>query len=284
MSDNEPPQHLHLLSSYEVGWDGLNLIYEREPADEIPESWFAQHLILICLDDVQANFMLKGNWYTEYYTNGDIIIFPASQPFPRTQVDREFTLIDLYLEPTVLISAVAESVDTDKIELVPQMKLSDPLIQHMGLALKAELEAGGADSRLYAESMATALAVHLLRRYSVYTLTIKDYTGGLPKYKLRAVVNYINEHLDKNLTLAELAFVVQMSPHYFSSLFKQSTGYSPHQYVTKCRIEKAKQFLRGREFTIVEICHLVGFESQSHFTRVFRQYTKMTPKAYRDAL
>lgn len=154
----------------------------------------------------------------------------------------------------------------------------------MGLALKTELELNGADSRLYAESMATALSVHLLRRYSVRKTQIREYKGGLPKYQLKEVINYINEHLDHNLTLAELAASVQISPHHFASLFKQSTGFTPHQYVMKCRIDKAKQLLISRELTLVEICHQVGFQSQSHFTRVFREHTQLTPKAYRDAL
>ncbi|MEC4819462.1 MAG: AraC family transcriptional regulator, partial [Scytonema sp. PMC 1069.18] len=94
----------------------------------------------------------------------------------------------------------------------------------------------------------------------------------------------IHNHLDENLTLAELAAIVQMSPHYFASLFKQSTGLAPHQYLTQCRIERAKRLLLHRNLTIVEICHTVGFQNQSHFTKVFRQHTGTTPKAYRDAL
>ncbi len=284
MSNNEPPQHLHLLSSFEAGWDGVNLIYELEPADEMPETDLAHHFILIADDNFCASFMLNGSWQRVDYTKGDIAIIPASQTLPKTQVDREVPLIELFLEPATLARAACESVDADRIELVPQLQLRDPLIQHMGLALKAELEAGGADSRLYAESMATALAVHLLRRYTLRQQEIKDFTGGLPKYKLKEVVSYINEHLDENLTLTELATAVQISPHYFASLFKQSTGLTPHQYVTKSRIEKAKQLLLRRELTIIEICQQVGFQSQSHFTRVFRQYTATTPKAYRDAM
>jgi AraC family transcriptional regulator len=106
----------------------------------------------------------------------------------------------------------------------------------------------------------------------------------LSKYKLRQAVNYINEHLDQNLTLAQIAAAMRMSPNYFASLFKQSTGLTPHQYVMKCRIEKAKQLLGDQELALVEISQEVGFQSQSHFTRVFRQHTKTTPKAYRDAL
>jgi len=262
----------------------LNLIYELEPADEMPETHLCQHFILIALDDFRATYLLDGRWQKVDYAKGEIAIIPATQSIPRTQVDREVPLLELFLEPTTFTHTACESADTNQIELVPQLQIRDPLIQHMGLALMAELEAGGTDSRLYAESMATALSAHLLRRYCCHPEKIKDYTGRLPNYKLRPAVNYINEHLDQNLTLAEIAAAVRMSPNYFACLFKQSTGLTPHQYVMKCRIEKAKQLLRHQELGLVEICQEVGFVSQSHFTRVFRQHTKTTPKAYRKAL
>ncbi len=284
MSNNEPPQHLHLLSSFEVGWNGLNLIYELEPVDETPETYFGQHFIVIALDNFRASYMQNGSWQHIDYTKGDIAIFPATQPFPRTQIDRVVPLVELFLEPAKVASTACEFVDADKIELALGLQIRDPLIQHMGLALKAELEVGGADSRLYAESMAAALSVHLLRRYSVRKQEIRNYTGGLPKSKLKQAIAYIHDHLDQNLTLASLSSAVHMSPHYFASLFKQSTKLTPHQYVTKCRIDKAKQLLARHDLTLVEICHSVGFQNQSHFTRVFRQYTTTTPKAYRDAM
>jgi len=284
VSSSEPPVHLHLLSSFEAQWDGLNLIYELEPADEMPETYLGQHFILIALDDFRATYLLDGRWQHVDYAKGEIAIIPATQSLPKTQVDREVPLLELFLEPATLARAACESANPDKVELVPQLQIRDPLIQHMGLALKAELEAGGSDSRLYAESMATALSAHLLRRYCSHPEKIKDYTGGLSKYKLRQAVSYINEHLDQNLTLAEIAAAVRMSPNYFASLFKQSTGLTPHQYVMKCRIEKAKQLLHHQQLTLVEICQEVGFTSQSHFTRVFRKHAKTTPKAYRDAL
>lgn len=284
MSNNEPPLHLHLLSSFEAGWDGLNLLYEIEPVDETPESYFGVHFIVIALDNFRASYMHNGSWQHIDYIKGDIAIFPATQPFPKTQIDRQVPLVELFLEPATLASCACEFVDADKIELAKQLHIRDPLIQHMGLALKAELEAGSVDSRLYASSMASALCVHLLRRYSVGKQEIRSYTGGLPKYQLIDAIAYIHDHLDQNLTLASLSSAVHMSPHYFASLFKQSTKLTPHQYVTKCRIEKAKQLLARHELTLVEICHSVGFQNQSHFTRVFRQYTTTTPKAYRDAM
>ncbi len=132
--------------------------------------------------------------------------------------------------------------------------------------------------------MATALSVHLLRRYSSRKPQISNFTDGLPNYKLKKAIAYIHEHLDQSLTLAQLSSVVEISPHYFATLFKQSTGFAPHQYIVKCRINLAKRLLARQNLTLVEICQQVGFQNQSHFTRVFRQYTATTPKAFRDRL
>jgi AraC family transcriptional regulator len=282
VSNNDSPQHLHLLSSFDAGWDGLNLIYEiEETANEMPETYFGQHFIVIALADFRAHYLLDGRWQYSDYTQGDIAIFPGNQTFPRTQVDRDVPLIELLLDPASLVRIAGNIIDTERIELIPQLQIRDPLIEHMGFALKAELEAAGADSQFYAESMATALSAHLLRRYCSVNKEIKDYRGGLPSYKLRQAISYINEHLDKKLTLAKISDAVQMSSHYFASLFKQSTGLTPHQYVMKCRIDKAKELLLKQDLTLVEICQQVGFENQSHFTRVFRQHAQTTPKAYR---
>lgn len=171
---HEPPHHLHLLSSFEALWNGLNLIYELEPVDETPETYFGQHFIVIALDDFRASYMLNGRWQHVDYTKGDIAIFPTTQPFPKTQIDRVVPLVELFLEPATLASSACEFVDADKIELARQLHICDPLIQYMGLALKAELESGSVDSRFYAESMASALSMHLLRRYSVGKQEIRN--------------------------------------------------------------------------------------------------------------
>ena len=272
-----------ILSSHEVSWAGIHFAYYRQPAHYVPSCCFAQHIISLHVGQ-SARMTVKGHFQNEYYSNGDVGILPANQPSPLTWCNGEAEFINLYLEPARFASIASESVDADRVELMSQVKIRDSLIQQIGLELKREIELGGVDSRLYAESMAIALSAHLLRRYSTKQLVIRDYKGGLPKHKLREAIAYINDHLDRNLSLAELAALVQMSPYYFASLFKQSMGLAPHQYVTKCRIERAKQLLKTRELTIIEICQQVGFQSQSHFTRVFRRYTATTPKAYREFL
>ncbi|MBV6627994.1 MAG: helix-turn-helix transcriptional regulator [Rivularia sp. (in: Bacteria)] len=282
MSKDEPPLHLHLLESFDAQWDGLNLIYEIEPPNEMPEIDFGQHFIIIARGNFRASYMLNGSWHHIDYTKGDIAIIPANQGFPKTQVDREVPLLELFIDPALMTRNSCELGNVENIELEPQLNIRDPLIENIGLALKTELELNGAESKFYAESMATALSIHLLSRYSSHQPQIKKYSGGLSDYKLKEVTDYIQENLDKKLTQAELSSIVCMSPHYFATLFKQSMGITPYEYVMKSRIEKAKQLLLKRDLTIVEICSEVGFQNQSHFTRVFRQYTKTTPKRFRD--
>lgn len=111
--------------------------------------------------------------------------------------------------------------------------------------------------------------------------TIRQYEGSLPSQKLQQVIDYINNHLAHNLSLAELAAIVQISPHYFSHWFKQSTGVSPHQYVIKCRVERAKQLLLTGEFTITEVASCVGFANQGHLNRHFKRFFGVNPKHIR---
>ena len=279
--NGEYVEHTHLLSSDRAGWDKLSLIHELEPAGEMPEAFIPAHSLVICLEDFQGSFLLDGQWHDEQYSKGDIALVAAGEVFPRVRVDREVSLLELFLSPDSLVGGIGEII-SPRVKLESHFRLRDPLIQQMGLALKTELEIGGEDSKLYADSMATALGAHLLQRYGIKDSVVKEYRGGLAPYQLKIVVEYIQHHLDCDLTLNTLASLIEISPHYFASLFKQSTGLSPHKYITRCRLEQAKTLLSKKNMAIALICQEVGFKNQSHFTRVFRQHFKITPKAYRN--
>jgi AraC family transcriptional regulator len=92
---------------------------------------------------------------------------------------------------------------------------------------------------------------------------------------------YIQTHLNRDLSLAELASVIRISPTYFASLFKQAMGISPHQYVIQQRVERAKVMLSKTDLAITDIALQVGFSSQSHLTQHFKRFTGMTPKQVR---
>jgi AraC family transcriptional regulator len=99
--------------------------------------------------------------------------------------------------------------------------------------------------------------------------------------RLRRVTEYIQQNLDKDLALAELAAVVYMSPYHFARLFKCSTGVPPHRFVVRQRIAHASTLLTTQELSIARISRMVGFRTPSHFTTVFRRVTGITPRGYR---
>jgi AraC family transcriptional regulator len=107
--------------------------------------------------------------------------------------------------------------------------------------------------------------------------------GGLPSCRLRRVTEYVQQNLGKDLTLAELAGVVYMSPYHFARLFKCSTGEPPHRFVVRQRITHARACLTAEGLSIAQIARMVGFRTPSHFTTVFRRLLGVTPGAYRAA-
>jgi AraC-like DNA-binding protein len=105
--------------------------------------------------------------------------------------------------------------------------------------------------------------------------------GGLPSYKLRRAVEFIEAHFDRSVTFAHLAAVVNMSPFHFHRQFKRSTGLTPRDYIHQLRIERAKTLLCQSDLPLADLAVKVGFADQSHFSATFRRATSMTPLTYR---
>jgi AraC family transcriptional regulator len=115
-------------------------------------------------------------------------------------------------------------------------------------------------------------------------VTTQTATPRLPAWRVWRVTEHIEQNLDKNLRLSELAALVYMSPYHFARLFKGSTGFPPHQFVLRRRIARARAVLSGSELSVAQISRLAGFRTPSHFTTVFRRVLGITPAAYRVAV
>jgi AraC family transcriptional regulator len=271
-----------LVSSRQAGWNNIFLAYYQHPAYEIPKHYLSQHTLTICSDLGSRSLiecLMDGRLKRYYFQDGDIIFCP-SKVSKSLAWEQKSSCILLALEPQLLEQVAYESTDTERIEFIPQFKLIDPLIQHLAYALKSELESGCVSGRLYAESVAVMLAVHLLKINSSLKQPLQEYQGGLPGSKLTQVIEYMNEYLDQNVGLSDLAQVASMSQYHFTRLFKQSVGTTPHQYLIKQRVERAKCLLQQPDLSIADVALQCGFANQGHLSYHFKRLLNTTPRAF----
>lgn len=267
-----------LLSSGKTRWSGISLDQLLLPPGETPEYALEEFLLTINLGQgFQVERILGRNSQIGFMFTGAVALCPmyVSQAI---RWDRDAHILSLNLEHELLNRNAVEVLDTDQFELIPHLITQDALIYQIGLGLKTQLQTNNVNSRLYAESAATFLAVHLLQSYSTRKSIVKEYEGGLPQQKLRQAIEYIQEHLAQEISLNELAEYLGISRYYFCRLFKQSTGLSPYQYVIQQRVERAKQLLLQGTLSISDIAIACGFAHQSHLNRHFKRLTGVTPK------
>jgi transcriptional regulator GlxA family with amidase domain len=98
------------------------------------------------------------------------------------------------------------------------------------------------------------------------------------------VIEHIHANASGNISLAAMAKVAEVTPHHLASLFTKEIGLSPHQYVLRVRIERAKIHLKDDSLSVAKVSGLVGFSTQEHFTKVFRRVVGVTPTKFREEL
>jgi AraC family transcriptional regulator len=146
------------------------------------------------------------------------------------------------------------------------------------------MAAGFASGPLFLDSVEQALAVALVDRYAVRHRSVRRYTGGLSPARLRRITELVDAKADDELTLLEMAQSVGLSRAHFARMFRKSTGESPHDFVLRHRIKRAKAMLRAPNSRVLDVALSCGFKSQQHFARAFRYVCGASPTEYRQKL
>jgi len=212
---------------------------------------------------------------------GHLMIMSAHQESAWDWVG-EIDELHLYLEPEILTRA-AQEVSERPVSLVEGLGIVDPALTDIAFKVCAELAQPGLCSGLFGEAIADALALRLLRRHSTLRAERTLERLDIPTHRLRAAIDFIEEHLGEELSLAAIAAAANMSSFRFARGFRKAMGRAPHQYVIARRIERAKDLLRTTDQSIGELARGVGFATQSHFTLVFNRHCGVTPKRYRQS-
>jgi AraC family transcriptional regulator len=268
-----------------VEWEGVRVGHYRVRPGEMPTRTHKNHHVFVPL---AGSVTIEGE--TEDGTPmirrpsaGQISVTPPGVRYSASwQEELEYVMVN-FSQDFIARATIDFEANKDA-KIVPVCGPQDPLIRSIGQALAAELDSGQPNGKLYAESLVNVLAVHLLRHYSTDSVVADLRFGGLPAHRLRRVTEFIDENLENDISLAEIAQAADLSPYHFARSFKQTTGMTPIQFLMQRRIEYAKFMLTESELPIVEVGLSAGFKNQSHFTTLFRKFTTMTPKAYRNAM
>ena len=174
-------------------------------------------------------------------------------------------------------TAAEHGLPPDRLELRDGSGLPDPLLRQLGQQLAAELHyppdpAGS----LRAETLGQQLAAHLVRQHAT-TRPPRLPRTRLTAAQVRHVQAYVQAHLTGAVALTELAACVCLSPYHFCRAFKQTTGFSPNQYVIYQRIQRARQLLASGRWSVTQVAFEVGYANPSYFAQLFRRYTGYAP-------
>lgn len=288
---HEPAQHLaarsplaHILgaplmsSAARPGWDRI-LVELRRSDDWEGEARLPFHLVGCVLRPPRhlACRLDSGRVRAGHPAVGELIVVPARRNHWAAWAGG-YEFLVAYLAPDTLVRAVRDDgLDADGFDLSYQFRAHDAEVASLLLALRHELASSGTEDRLYVDTLGVQLAVKLLRDYGTAPLHLREYRHGLSRAKMRIVLDYLNAYLDRNISLAELADLVDMSRYHFLRLFRASSGRTPHRYLVERRVEVAKTILLREDVPLAEIAYRVGFADQSHFTRHFRRITGAPP-------
>jgi len=272
-------------ASDHLGWVGLEAVHFRTtPATEFNQPANTHHLLVLYTrppEEMEVRYEGVKRYVPP--PAGSISLLPAGSP-SRVRTSGCKDQLHVFLEPALVARVAAEAFDLDPARLtVPPLDGLDlPHLRAAMAAVGAELTADGAGGQLAAESLASVLAVHLLRHVSAPRRPERARDGVLPQGRLRAVVEYVEEHLDAGPTLEQLAAVARLSVYHFARQFKRATGLPPHQFVILRRVERAQQLLQGgSDLSLAEVAAHAGFSDQSQFSHHFKRLVGVTPGQFR---
>ncbi len=296
-ADLQPPFRRKLLSIEDIlrarpqqpvatsrnrGWGGVTIdLHPRYLNCAESYSGLDHHLINYCLSGsgrlVQGR---AGSVHDGVLTAGAAFIMPAgydstwegdSNPSARLRV------------PTALVAAAAEQLSHRgiQVEIRNVFEMRDCVIERLALVLLAELDMKPhAAQALIVDTVSAAVAAHLLRSYNAFEALEWREDRSLGRRELARLTSFIEDNLDRTISLGELAAVVNVSRFHFSRLFKRSTGSTAINFVEQRRICRAQALIADTDLPLAEVALMTGFSDQSHFTRRFHRHVGCTPAVF----
>jgi AraC family transcriptional regulator len=231
---------------------------------------------------------IGGAWLTRQIGRGHIFVTRSRTPYEvchTSTVGEQLEVVQVHVAVGQFLAAleVVYPGKSDEVELI-DFSGRDEALGHLCFACAEMLSARTPGKCGRIADLTRLFATYLAEKYVAAAAEKPDFHSGLPIWRLRKVEDYVRENLAEEISVERLAELVQLSPFHFSRVFKQATGMTPLQFVTRERITYAQQLIRETSRSLIEIALEVGYTSPSSFTKVFRRVTGVTPMEFRKTL
>ena len=214
---------------------------------------------------------------------GDVFLFDLSEN-PRIELHDPFDMVRFYISQSSLDSLAYErGVRRVGGLRAPLSGTHDPVMHGLAISLTAVMERPNEAQTLFVEHMALAFHAHVAHAYGGTSEGRESY-GGLAPWQLRRACDTMAAELETNHSIGRLAGECGLSSSHFARAFKETTGLAPHQWLTRRRVQRARELLAQTTMELTDIALACGFVDQSHFSRVFARTEKQSPGRWRRQL
>lgn len=270
-----------LNTSTSLGWQHVHLYHYRLRYHEPSQVYLPHDMMVLHLKEtVQLQRRFEGKLLSGISTPGKLSLLPRGSYGDYTWSGTP-TCVAISLPSFIFAELAQDFRKSDHVEIQEKFNFEDLQLEQFGRKLLSHLLNGGLWTEMAVETLAYTMGLHLLRGYSTLSDRQDTPTHHLSKYHLCQVEEYIYANLSQRILVRDLAKITGLSTPYFAFLFKNATGYSPKQYLLRCRLEVAYNLLSYGHESITEIAHKVGFFDHSHFNYHIKRYFGVTPKIIR---
>jgi len=272
------------LMSADHPWAGFTF-EEAEGRGEpmASHAWSKTTLIYCTGGQASLRWKHRGVWNADAFEAGTISIMRRDAEIQSAVPSGSFPMMVLQLDNARLQDFAPAQVWAIDKALGSAQVTRDARLAALLSTMRAEVRDRCSSGRLYGESISVAFLAYLAGKYATPQLSASCEKTLAPA-EMRTLLDYIRKRLVGNISVAELAGLVQMSPFHFARVFKASFGMTPYQFVMRERVTNAKDLFASTSLPASQVAAEIGFSSQSHFVKVFRQFTGVTPKQYKAGL